>query len=694
MTERDPSIEAAGQAEIADPNGATGDQATSGSDRAAAALTLLRQALPWLPLLIVAFALYAWRVATNPPGFYLDEASISYNAYSISLDGRDEHGVAWPLFFQTWDASVAVNPAYVYLLAAVFKIFGPSILAARLLSEVVGFAAAVLLGFVAGRATGNRWVPWLVAASALSMPWLFQISRPVFEVALFPLVLVLVLLVIERVHAKPTWSPWEIGVLAGLLGLLTYTYTIGRLLGPLLAFGLIVFASRTRSRSIVATWVLFGLALVPALVFNITNGGALSARADLLGYIKPGMSVIDIGAQFLNHALANLDARRVLLIGDSNIRHHVPVMGSVLAATLILAIVGLDRVVHGGYRDPWTRYVVYGLLASLIPASLTIDDFHTLRLIAFPIFLLLLAGLGVRSLANGSAERRLVLVGLVVLTLVQGVAFQVQFWRYGPDRGGAFDAAFPGVFEAALATGASPIYLRDRGDLPGYIEAYWYGALRGMDRASFVRLKSDEVPPAGAVVLGTDTTCGSCDIIRQDGDYIAYRAGASSATGLIPNSNFEEIGSTPLGVFGAPIFGWSTSPNVALLPDGAQTDGAHLVLGHVTDTTSTKQTDSATVAIKNGASLALEGFVRTAHAGQSATRVTIALVELDGNHRFVTWHPTTVELDPSGEWQQERIAPVQLDPKTVFVNVSCYLEPGDVLGDEVEIDDIVVDYVP
>jgi 4-amino-4-deoxy-L-arabinose transferase-like glycosyltransferase len=646
-----------------------------------------------LLLLVVAFAAYTWQIGSNPPGFYLDEASISYNAYSISLDGRDEHGVAWPLFFQTWDASVAVNPAYVYLLAAVFKIFGPSILAARLLSEVVGFAAAVLLGVVAGRATGRRWVAWLVAASALSMPWLFQVSRLVFEVALFPLVLVSVLLVVERVHAKPGWSPWEIGALAGLLGLLTYTYTIGRLLGPLLAFGLIVFASRTRWRSIVATWMLFGLALVPALVFNFTNGGSLGARADLLGYIKPGMSVIDIGARFLDHALANLDARRLLLIGDPNIRHHVPVMGSVLAATVILAIVGLDRVVRGGYRDPWTRYVVYGLVVSLIPASLTIDDFHTLRLIAFPIFLLLLAGLGVGSLANGSTERRLVLVGLVALTLVQGAAFQVQFWRSGPDRGGAFDAAFSGVFEAALATGASPIYLRDRGDLPGYIEAYWYGALRGMDQASFVRLKSDEVPPVGAVVLGTDTTCGSCDVIRQDGDYVVYRAGESSAAGLIPNSDFEEIGATPFGAFGAPIFGWSTSPDTALLPDGARSDGAHLVLGHMTDTTSAKQTTSATVAITSEASLVLEAFVRAAQVGQTEARVTIALVELDGNHQFVAWHPNTVELDPSGEWQQETMAPIQLDPNTVYVNVSCYFEPGGALGDEVEIDDIVVDYL-
>ena len=67
-------------------------------------------------------------------------------------------------------------------------------------------------------------------------------------------------------------------------------------------------------------------------------------------------------------------------------------------------------------------------------------------------------------------------------------------------------------------------------------------------------------------------------------------------------------------------------------------------------------------------------------------------VELDADHRFVTWHPQTVEMGPSTDWQEEHIGPIQLDPRTTFVNVSCYLEPGGAVGDEVEIDDITIDY--
>lgn len=662
--------------------------------RAPLTLDSLRDRAPWAVLALAVLALYTFGVEVNPPGFYLDEASISYNAYTISVDGRDEHGVPWPVYFQTWDASVAVNPVYVYTLAAVFKVFGPSILAARLLSAAAGFLAAVLLGVLAGRATGRRDVGLIVAGSALLMPWLFQVSRLVFEVALFPLVLAVVLTLIHRVHARPTWSAPQIIGVGAALGVLTYTYTIGRLLGPLLALGLVIFASRRRAPSIVLTWIVFGVALLPAVAFNVANSGALSARADLLGYIRPGVPLNDIAGQFINHVLANLDPRRLLLLGDPNIRHHVPVMGSLLAASLVLVLVGLDRVAHGEHRDPWVRYLLYGLAVALVPASLTIDDFHTLRLVAVPVFLLLLGAVGARWLAERGGAYRAVLLALAGVSVLQGAVFQIGFWREGPGRGGAFDAAFPAVFEAALATGQRPIYLRDQGNLPGYIEAYWYGTLRGMTRDDFVRLRPDELPPAGAIVLGTERSCGACDVLAQDGDYIAYRAGDLTSTGIVPNGDFEETGDGEIGAFGAPIPGWSSSPDAALLPDGARTDGAHLALAHLSDTASTRQASSSVVAVTGGSQVHLDAFVRGAPHNGSTVTVTVALVELDANREFVAWYTRAVELEPGGDWQQVLLEPVRLGLESAFVQVTCYLEPGGEPGDAAEFDDIVVEVAP
>src|SRR5204863_8681980 len=88
--------------------------------------------------------IYTRALTTNPAGFYIDESSIAYNAHLITQTGHDEHGEAWPLYFRAFGDYK--NPVYIYLLAGVFKVTGPSMLVARLLSASLGFAAALLIG--------------------------------------------------------------------------------------------------------------------------------------------------------------------------------------------------------------------------------------------------------------------------------------------------------------------------------------------------------------------------------------------------------------------------------------------------------------------------------------------------------------------------------------------------------------------
>src|ERR671932_893879 len=84
----------------------------------------------------LAFALYAADVPRNPPGFYIDESSIAYNALTVAESGRDEYGEAWPLYFRAFGDYK--NPTYVYLLAAVFRVTGPGVAPARSLSAALG----------------------------------------------------------------------------------------------------------------------------------------------------------------------------------------------------------------------------------------------------------------------------------------------------------------------------------------------------------------------------------------------------------------------------------------------------------------------------------------------------------------------------------------------------------------------------
>jgi hypothetical protein len=188
-------------------------------------------------LLLLALS-YFYQAPQNPPGFYIDEASIAYNANTIASSGRDEYGKRWPLYFRAFGEYK--NPVYIYLLALLFRLFGPSILVARLLSASLTVIAVGLLWLLAYRISRQTTVATLISISAFLTPWLFENSRLVFEVASYPALLVLYLIAVHHAATKERWRLREAFAIASTLTLLAYSYSIGRLFAPLLAFGLVL----------------------------------------------------------------------------------------------------------------------------------------------------------------------------------------------------------------------------------------------------------------------------------------------------------------------------------------------------------------------------------------------------------------------------------------------------------------------
>src|SRR5205085_5006161 len=231
---------------------------------------------------VLGLVLYTRNLTTNPRGFFIDESSIAYNAATIAQTGRDEFGIAWSLYFRAFGEYK--NPIYVYLLAGIFRIVGPTILGARLLSALAGLATAALLGLLAFRMTRRRTVALFVFGSVLLTPWLFELSRVIVEVSLYPFALTLFLSSVHRASGKLKWTWRELIPLALTLALLTYTYSIGRLLAPLLAVGLVIFIRRAGWKSLVAAWASYAVTLVPLVIFNLRNPGALTARVSLITY--------------------------------------------------------------------------------------------------------------------------------------------------------------------------------------------------------------------------------------------------------------------------------------------------------------------------------------------------------------------------------------------------------------------------
>lgn len=477
--------------------------------------------------IVLLIVLYVAGVRSNPPGFYLDESSIAYNAHTIAQTGRDEFGVFWPLYFRAFGEYK--NPVYIYLLAALYRLTGPSIFVARALSVALGLLAAFLPGVLAWQITRQRRIGLLVGVIALFTPWFFELSRLVVEVALYPLALALFLLVVHRASNKERWSQIEIVGLALTLGLLTYAYSIGRLLAPLLALGLLFFVTRKRVIAIVETWALYALTLIPLLIFNQLHPGALLTKFRWATYITPESTPLQILSEFGKHYLANLSSWSLLFSGDSNQVIHIPSMGSLLIAPALMMAAGIVLVLRRYRHDPWWRFVLFGVVVSIVPASLTRDQFPSLRLIALPVFLLMVSVPAFAwILQRPSTNVRRTVLALVILAMVlQAAIFQWQFhrtYRNSSARLAVFDAGYPDLLTAAISAG-KPIYLIDPPSNPGYIQAYWYGTLRGLDVSqSFVRLPSDARAPSGAVVITSAENPPDGKIIARSGPYTVYIA--------------------------------------------------------------------------------------------------------------------------------------------------------------------------
>ncbi len=509
--------------------------------------------LLWAMAIVLVFILYVKGISHNPPGFYVDESGIAYNAYLVAQTGAGEFGPRFPLFFQFYTGGFTqyASPTSVYLLAVFFWLFGPGILLARLLAAASMYAAALLLGSLAARVTGKRMVGFIVAVSALLTPWLFEVGRLMLETYFYPMAVVLFLWAVYRAQQKNKWA-WSDCVWVALsLTLLTYTYTIGRLLAPLLALGLLCFATRKRHLfAVVKTWLIYGVTLLPLVVFNWRNP-ELVTRFYLVSYIKPQSTLREIIPKFASRFLEDISPSLLLLRGDLNPRHHLPdALGSMFFVTFILAVSGIIVVLIRHRRESWWWFVLFGLVASVVPGAMTGDKFHTLRMIAYPMFMLLMTAPALNWLldepaelqttdspvtdvepAKGSSSRgkfwlasRDVILGVLLVALIAEASyFHWQYHHEGYKRGYVFDTDYKALYDLAVAQPNRPIYLVDNYWGPAYMHAFWYAVLEGRNHSEFIHQPYNVRPPAGVIVLSTERNCSGCVLISQKSIFILYR---------------------------------------------------------------------------------------------------------------------------------------------------------------------------
>ena len=178
----------------------------------------------WLPatlgvIIVLAAVVRLYNLVENPPGFFADEASYGYNAYTILHTGRDEFGSRLPLFFKAFGEYKL--PLYTYSIAPVIALLGLSELSVRLTSGIYGILTIGAI-YLLAKALFQRQAAALACAAVLAIsPWHIFYSRTgLGEVIVWPFMFTVSLWLFMLGTRKPVY--W---LLAGVsFGLTLYAY--------------------------------------------------------------------------------------------------------------------------------------------------------------------------------------------------------------------------------------------------------------------------------------------------------------------------------------------------------------------------------------------------------------------------------------------------------------------------------------
>jgi Dolichyl-phosphate-mannose-protein mannosyltransferase len=418
----------------------------------------------WEALIVVAILLLAAgfrlvKIASLPPGLYQDEAVYGINA-RIILDGHPS------IYFGERE------PLYEYLVAGMMLALGPTALALRVTSALVGVVGVAAGGALARQLFG-RAVGLLTAAGLAASLWLTVLSRVGFRAITFPMVECLGLALLWR--ATRTGRMRDYLLSGAVLGLTLYTYLAARFL-PIALLVFVVLCLLFNPTWLRARWrglllagaVAVGVCL-PLAVYALHRPDMLLGRADQVA-LPAGTALLPALRDSTLQTLGMF-----LLAGDPNWRQNLsgaPVFDPLNGLIFLLGVLVCLGAAFRAAREPAALLILAIGSVLLLPGMLSIDSPHYLRTEGAAVAAYTLWALGLTRVASWLWEKgrppSRVPLALLVIALAVGVAIA----RTGFDYFGVYarSPAMPGAFNADLAaTGkflaASPLWQTSRSNV-------------------------------------------------------------------------------------------------------------------------------------------------------------------------------------------------------------------------------------
>ena len=376
-------------------------------------------------------ALYLYRIGSDPPGLYADEASIGYNAWTIAHYGTDQYGNHLPLFFV--DFGDYKGPIATYLVAPLTWVFSSGAAVVRLPSVLAGIAISLVAGRIAFVRTHSMLVTLVTIAFTAVQPWIFLQSHTMLEGnILMVLCVTCACWCIAEADVEGASARWWTG--AGVaLAICIYTYSIGQLLALLIAGVVVLSFARIGRDKLLRFLFPIAAAYVVLGIWSFENPGALLGRFQSVGLFADHPSIVSAAVTFAGNYLSYFSPNFLVLHGDGNLRQTTGFGGVLADATIPLMIIGAVWLA-ARRRTAYARFVMLGALVAPVPAALTLFAPHALRGAGLFPFLILIMVEGTSWVWTQLRTHLVVAIALVAIVLASATPYFVDFFGGYPAR--------------------------------------------------------------------------------------------------------------------------------------------------------------------------------------------------------------------------------------------------------------------
>lgn len=363
-----------------------------------------------------------WSLGDNHMGFFRDEAALGFNAWSILHTGKDEYGQSAPAVFRSFE--VFFMPAYVYLSVPVMAAFGLNEFSARFLSALSGTFLIVISFLIAKTYFSSNRAALLVATIVSFSPWAIFYSRGAFEGNLA--LLFFATGFYFWIKFQNTNQVRYFFVSLGIFVLSMYSYQSPKLVAPLfLGISILTIAGWWKMYKLWILGALFALILyTPILLLTFQPAGyhrALGVSIFSGNQPIPGDSIL---REFLSLYLQYFSPRNLFWSGDYNNQRSVEGFSTFYFWLLPALLLGLVNYLRNNFICK--KNLLIWLLVAPIPASFTLDPFHTYRAILIFIPIALLIGLGIDEVLKSIKRFK----GYSVLVFILLLGFSTAYYLF------------------------------------------------------------------------------------------------------------------------------------------------------------------------------------------------------------------------------------------------------------------------